>query len=109
MVTGGFSHNCDVLNEDTRSVCSSIPGPLQTVQRAELWRVIFSFQAFLPVYIGVDNVNVFNFVSELLNGTEWFKPLPLQKDGDLIAFCPTHFGYKRQVHGQGCRGQRPCY
>ena len=27
-----------------------------------------------------------NFVSELLNGTEWVKPSPLQKDGDLIAY-----------------------
>ena len=44
---------------------SSIPGPLQTVQRAELWRVILSLQAFFPVYIGIDNLNVPNVVADV--------------------------------------------
>ena len=29
-----------------------LPGPLQTVQRAELWRAILYLQAFVPVFYG---------------------------------------------------------
>ena len=47
--------------------------------------VILSLQAFFPVYIGIDNLNVPNFVAKLLNETEWVQPLLLRKDGDLIA------------------------
>ena len=67
-------------------VFSSVLGPLQTVQRVELWRVILVLRAFVLVFMGSDNLNVFNFVSELLDGSEWFKPLPHHKDGDCIAF-----------------------
>ena len=45
---------------------SSIPGPLQTVQRAELWGLSFLFKACcFPVCIGIDNSHV------LLHETEW--------------------------------------
>ena len=47
--------------------------PLQTVQRAELWRVILSLHAFVRVFAGIDNLNVFNFFSKQLDGFEWFK------------------------------------
>ena len=57
-----------------------------TVQRAELWEVVLSRQAFVPVFIGIDNLNVFSFVSKLLEGSEWLKPLPLHRDGDLITY-----------------------
>ena len=63
---------------------SFFPAPLQTVEMAELWGVIISLQAFVLVFFGIDNLKVFKFVSELLDGSEWFKPLPLHKDGDLI-------------------------
>ena len=43
-------------------------GPLQTVQRAELWGAIVALQAHWPCHLGIDNL-----------------PLPLVKDGDLAA------------------------
>ena len=68
-------------------VFSSIPVHLPTVQqKTELWGVIQFLQAFVLVFIGVDNLNVFNFVSKLLDGSEWFKPVSLQKDGEFIAY-----------------------
>ena len=36
---------------------------------AELWGVIISLQAFVLVFQGIDNLNVFKFVSELLDGS----------------------------------------
>ena len=77
-ITDGYAQN-----EDSSDVFSFIPGPLHTVQRAELWVVLFSLQAFVPVFVGIDNLNVFNFVSELLDGSEWFKPLPLHEKIDI--------------------------
>ena len=38
------------------------------------------------MYIGIDNLNVLHFAAKVLNETEWVKPLPLHKDGDLIAY-----------------------
>ena len=38
----------------------SVPGPLQTVQRAELWEVKTALQASMPAHFGVDNLNVVN-------------------------------------------------
>ena len=46
-------------------------GLLQTVQRVELWRVILAVQALVLVFIGVDNLIVFEFVSKLVEGSEW--------------------------------------
>ena len=34
----------------------SVPGPLQTVQRAELWGVILALQAGDGIHLGVDNL-----------------------------------------------------
>ena len=34
----------------------SVPGPLQTVQRAELWRVILALQSSDAVHVGVDDL-----------------------------------------------------
>ena len=65
-------HVHNARNEDSSSVFYSILGPLQTFQRAELWRVVFSVQAFVLVFLGIYNLNVFDFVSKLLDGTEWF-------------------------------------
>ena len=42
--------------------------------------------AMMPV-VGIDNLDVFNFVSNLLDGTEWFKQLPLH----LIAYIRAYW------------------
>ena len=62
----------------------SIPKPLQTVQRAELWGVIAALQASKPVHLGVDNANVVRHVDRVLAGRKFGRPLELLVDGDLI-------------------------
>ena len=46
------------LGVERCSLYSSVPGPLKTVQRAEMWRVILALQALAPVHLGADNMNV---------------------------------------------------
>ena len=54
-----------------RGFCS-VPGPLQSVQRAELWGVILALQSSGAVHLGVDNLNVVRHVGCLLDG----RPVP---------------------------------
>ena len=63
----------------------SVPGALQTVQRAELWGVIAALQASRPVHLGVDNANVVGHVGRVLAGRKPDRPLELLVDGDLVA------------------------
>ena len=63
----------------------SVPRPLQTVQRAELWGFIAALQACRPVHLGVDNTNVVGDVGRVLAGRKPSRPLELLDDGDLIA------------------------
>ena len=62
----------------------SVPGPLQTVRRAELWGVILALQSADAVHIGVDNLGVFRHVGRLLDGCSFSAPLELVIDGDLF-------------------------
>ena len=62
-----------------------VPGPLQTVQRAEFWGAILALQACWPCHLGIDNLNVARTVGRLLDRGSLTKPLPLVKDGDLVA------------------------
>ena len=64
----------------------SVPGPLQPVQRAELWGAIQALQACTPVFVGVDNKNVANHVGNLLAGRWKDRPPPLVKGGDLLHY-----------------------
>ena len=57
---------------------------LQTVQRAELWRVILALQAADGVHLGVDNLGVVRHVGRLLDGNAGSRPAEFVKDGDLI-------------------------
>ena len=68
-----------------------VPGPLQTVQRAEFWGVILAPQAFLPGHLGVDNLNVVRTTFPLLDHGCLSKPLPLVKDGDLKYCCSAFY------------------
>ena len=63
----------------------SVPGPLQTVQRAELWCAILALQAFWPGHLGIDNLNVVRSIGRLLDQGSVSKPLQLVKDGDLFS------------------------
>ena len=62
-----------------------VPGVVQTVQRAELWGAIVAMQAYWPYHFGIDNLNVAKSIGRLLDRDCLVKPLPLIKDGDLIA------------------------
>ena len=65
--------------------CMPVPGPLQTVQRAEFWGAIIALQSYWPCHLGIDNLNVATSVGRLLDHGCLVKPMPLVKDGDLVA------------------------
>ena len=58
---------------------------MQTVQRAEFWGAIFAMQAYWPCHLGIDNLDVARSIGRLRDRDSLVKPLPLVKDGDLIA------------------------
>ena len=62
-----------------------VPGVMQTVQRAEFWGAIIALQAYWPCHLGIDNLNVARSIGCLLDADCLAKPLPLVKDGDLVA------------------------
>ena len=62
-----------------------VPGVMQTVQRAEFWGASVAMQANWPCHFGIDNFNVARTVGRLLDKDSLVKPLPLVKDGDLVA------------------------
>ena len=62
-----------------------VPGVMQTVQRAEFWGAILALQAHWPCHLGIDNLNVARSFGRLLDHESLVEPLPLVKDGDLIA------------------------
>ena len=66
-----------------------VPGVMQTVQRAEFWGAILAMQAYWPCHLGIDNLNVARSIGRLLDHGSLNKPLPLVKDGDLIALART--------------------
>ena len=83
-----MGHIDDGLHENgivssCRGYCS-VPGPLQSVQKAELWGVILALQAFGGVHLGVDNLNVVRHVGRLLDGGFGTRPFEVLKDGDLL-------------------------
>ena len=63
---------------------SSVPGPLQTVQRAEMWGVVLALQTSRAVHLGVDNLGFVRHVDRLLRGCRGPKPFELVNDGDLL-------------------------
>ena len=63
----------------------SVPGPFQTVQRAEFWGATLALQAFWPGHLGIDILNVVRSIGRLLDHGSLSEALPLVKDEDLIA------------------------
>ena len=55
------------------------------MQRAEFWGAIVALQAYWPCHLGIDNLNVARSIGRLLDADCLAKPLPLVKDGDLVA------------------------
>ena len=57
----------DAVVSACRGFCS-VPGPLQSGQRAEFWGVVLALQANDGVHLGVDNLGVVRHVGRLLDG-----------------------------------------
>ena len=77
-----------------RGFCS-VPGPRQSVLRAEMWRVILALQACGAVHLGVDNLGVVRHVGRLLDGCRGPIPFELVNDGDLLLLI------ERMLHHRG--------
>ena len=61
------------LEEQVRSCRGfcSVTGPLQSVQRAEMWGVILALQSSSAVHLWVDNLGVVRHVGRLLDCQRW--------------------------------------
>ena len=87
-----WGHVDRVLSNDVAHSCMgvvSVPGLLQTVQRAELWGrggggVILAPQSSDVVHVGVDNLGVVRHVGRLLDDGSFAAPHELVTDGDLL-------------------------
>ena len=53
-------------------VFCSVPGPLQSVQRAEMWSVILALQSPDAVHLGVDNLGVVRHCWTFAEWSSWF-------------------------------------
>ena len=81
----GHAQDLDDPHEGSSHIFSGVLGPIQSVQRAEYWGVILALQAYSGIHIGIDNMNVLRGVAALLSHKVPRSPLPLIKDGDLLA------------------------
>ncbi len=81
----GHAQDLDDPHEGSSHIFSGVLGPIQSVQRAEYWCVILALQAYSGIHIGIDNLNVLREVAALLSHRVPRSPLPLVKDGDLLA------------------------
>ena len=81
----GHAQDLDDPHEGSSHIFSGIPSPIQSVQRAEYWGVILALQAYSGIHIGIDNLNVLRGVAALLSHWAPRSPLPLMRDGDLLA------------------------
>ena len=81
----GHAQDLDGPHEGSSHIFSGVLGPIQSVQRAEYWGVILALQAYSGIHIGIDNLNVLRGVAALLSYRVPRSPLPLMKDGDLLA------------------------
>ena len=84
----GFRVDHDVVS--CRGFCS-VPGPLQSVQKTEMWGVILTLQSSSAVHHGVDNLGVVRHVGRLLDGCHGSDPFELVNDGDLLLLIERMF------------------
>ena len=84
LIWGTAEEYGDARLERCRAVLP-VPGVMQTGQRSEFWGAIIAKQAYWPCHVGMDNLNIARSIGCLLDHDCLGKPLPLVKDGDLIA------------------------
>ena len=77
--------NDQELGGERCSLYSSLPGPLQSVQRAEMWGAVLALQATSAVHLGVDSLHVVRHVSRILACSPGIRPFELCVDGDLLS------------------------
>ena len=73
----------DGVQRSCRGFCS-VPGPLQSVQRADMWGVILALQSSSAVHLGVDNLGVVRHGGRLVAGCPGSTPFELVHDGELL-------------------------
>ena len=78
-------------------VFCSVPGPLQSVQRAEFWESFLLFNL-----LDVDSLGVVRHVGRLLDGNVGSRPAELVKDGDLIQLIGRMLRIQGFRHGSDC-------
>ena len=78
----------------------SVRGPIQSVQRAELWGVILALQCSSAVHLGVDNLDVVRHVSRNLEGRVPCRPFEFTFDGDLLTII------ERMIHLRGVQSTK---
>ena len=83
--SGGTAEEYGDARLERCRVFMHVPGVMQTVQRAEFWGAIIALQAYWPCHLGTDNLSVARALGRLLDHDNLVRPLPLVKDGDLIA------------------------
>ena len=69
--------------------------PLQSVQRAELWGVVFALQGAARIHLGVDNLNLVRHVARIVSGRREGRPFELCVDADLLSL------FENMVHKRG--------
>ena len=72
-------------------------GVMRTVQRAEFCGAILALQACWPCHLDTDHLHVARTIGRLLDKDCLVKPLPLIKDGDLVALVQ----YMIRTRGRG--------
>ena len=82
-----------------RGFCS-VPGPLQSVQRAEMWGVILALQSSDAAHLKVDNLGVVRHVGRLLDGRHGSFPFERVKDGDLLLLIGRMFHWSTRKEYQ---------
>ena len=70
----GHAQDLDDPHEGSSHIFSGVPGPIQSVQRAEYWCVILALQAYSGIHIGIDNMNVLRGVAGLLSLVDFLGP-----------------------------------
>ena len=74
----------------------SVPGPMQTIQRAEFLGDIVALQSSWPCHLGIDNLHVARSVGRLLDHGCLAKPSSLVKDRNLVAVIQHMIRARRQ-------------
>ena len=97
----GVRVDADVVS--CRGFCS-VPGPLQSVQRAEMWGVILALQSSRAVHLGVDNLGVVRHVGRLIDGCRGPAPFELVNDGDLLLLIERILHLRGAGHGSDYQG-----